>query len=170
MNYQTDFRLLGLPLIQVATGRLVDGSYRRGIAKGWIAIGDIAFGVFFSAGGVSVGGVSVGGLAAGVLSLGGLAFGLASIGGLAVGALAVGGAAFGWSGALGGLAVGHEFATGGVAVALHANDRIAAEYFAAHPFFRGASSLMDYSIALVFIPVIAALVARLWRRSKQREP
>jgi len=164
MNFETKTRLLGLPVLHVATGQLIDGSYRRGVAKGWVAIGDISFGVVFSAGGVSVGGVSIGGLATGVVSLGGLALGLASIGGLAIGALAVGGAAFGWSGALGGLAVAHDFALGGAAAARHANDAIAAEYFAAHPFFRSASWLMDYSIALVFIPAIAALVARVWRR------
>lgn len=166
MSYQTSVRLLGLPLIHVATGRFLDGSYRRGIARGWVAIGDIAFGVLFSAGGVSVGAVSVGGLAAGVVSVGGLALGLASIGGLGIGALAAGGGAIGWSGALGGLAVAHDFANGGVAFGRHANDAMAAEYFAAHPFFRGASRLTGYSPALVFMPVIAALVARAWRKSR----
>lgn len=166
MDYRTNARLLGLPIIHVATGRLVDGSYRRGIAKGWVAIGDIAFGALLSAGGVSVGTVSIGGLAIGVLPLGGLALGLAAIGGLAVGALAVGGAAVGWFGALGGLAVARDYASGGAAAARHANDVIAADYFAAHPFFRGAAWLMDYSIALVFIPVIAELVARVWRKSR----
>jgi len=56
MNYETKTRLLGLPVLHVATGQLIDGSYRRGVAKGWVAIGDISFGVVFSAGGVSVGG------------------------------------------------------------------------------------------------------------------
>jgi hypothetical protein len=163
MDYQSKARLLGLPLLHVATGRLVDGVYRRGVAKGWIAIGDVAMGAF-AAGGISVGGVSVGGLAAGALPVGGFALGLAAIGGLAVGALAVGGAAFGWSGAWGGLAVAHDFAHGGAAVAAHANDATAASYFAAHPFFRAASWLMDYSIALAFLPAVAVLVARVWRR------
>lgn len=163
MNYQTNARFLGLPLIHVATGRLVDGSYRRGIAKGWVAIGDMACGALFSAGGVSVGGVSVGGLAIGILPLGGLALGLAAIGGLAVGAFAVGGAAFAWFGAFGGLAVAHDYASGGASVARHANDVIAADYFAVHRFFRGAAWLMNYSIALVFIPVVVALVGRVWR-------
>jgi hypothetical protein len=39
MKHQSNVRLLGLPLIHVATGKLVDGSFRRGMAKGWVAIG-----------------------------------------------------------------------------------------------------------------------------------
>ena len=168
MNFQTNSTLLGLPIVHVATGRLVDGSYRRGIAKGWVAIGDIAVGVLFAAGGVSAGGISIGGLAIGVLPFGGLALGLAAIGGLAIGVLAVGGAAFGWSAALGGLAVARDYASGGAAAARHANDVIAADYFATHEFFRVASWLMTYSIVLVFLPAIAALVPRLWRWRAQR--
>ena len=167
MNYQSSARLLGLPLVHITTGALVDGVYRRGIAKGWVAIGDISFGVLLSFGGVSVGGVSVGGLATGVLSVGGLALGMLSIGGLGFGALAVGGAAFGWSAALGGLAVARDFATGGAAVALHANDALAAEYFAAQPFFRAASWLMEYSIALVFLPLLIALAARVRQKIRR---
>jgi hypothetical protein len=166
MNYQSRARFLGLPLVHVTTGTRVDGVYRRGIAKGWVAIGDISFGVLLSFGGISVGGVSVGGLAIGVLSVGGLALGIGSIGGLGIGVLAVGGAAFGWSAALGGLAVARDFATGGAAVARHANDALATEYFAAQPFFRAATWLMDYSIALVFIPVLIGLVARIRQKSR----
>lgn len=164
MEYKSAVSILGLPLVHVSLGRLEEGSYRRGIAKGWIAIGDISFGVIFAAGGIAVGGFGVGGLAAGILSLGGLAVGLASIGGLAFGALAVGGAAFGVSAAFGGVAIAGEFASGGVAIAPHVNDAAAGEYLAAHPFFRIASRLMDYAVLLVFIPAVAALVARVRKR------
>ena len=126
-----------------------------------MAIGDVAFGVLFSVGGVAVGSVSIGGVSIGALSLGGVAVGLATIAGLAVGVLAAGGAALGWSGALGGLAVAHDFASGGVAMATHANDAEANGYFATHPFFRLASWTMGYSLVLVFIPAVMALVARL---------
>jgi hypothetical protein len=165
MDYQTSARLFGLPLVHVATGRLVDGVFRRGIAKGWVAIGDVALGVVFGFGGVSVGAVSVGGLAVGALPLGGLALGLAAIGGMAVGALAVGGGAFGWWGASGGLAVAHDFAQGGSAVARHANDEMAGDYFAGHLFFGTATWLLDHALLLVFVPLVAVLVVRLWRRN-----
>ena len=38
MGYRTRLALLGLPLVDVSTGRVVNGVYRRGIARGWIAI------------------------------------------------------------------------------------------------------------------------------------
>ena len=161
MNYQSPVRFLGLPLVHVETGRLVEGSYRRGIAKGWLAVGDIAFGAL-AVGGVSAGGV--GGLSIGVLPVGGLALGIAAIGGLAIGILAVGGAALGWSGALGGVAVARDYAMGGAAAARHANDAAATSFFTTHPFFRIVESLMDYSGLLLFIPAIAGVVALLRRR------
>jgi hypothetical protein len=44
MDYESGLRFLGLPLLHVATGRVENGRYRRGIARGWVAVGDIAFG------------------------------------------------------------------------------------------------------------------------------
>ena len=73
MTYKTRRTLAGLPLIHVATGQVVDGRYRRGIARGWIAVGDVSFGVLLSIGGAAFGGVALGGLGVGVLSIGGLA-------------------------------------------------------------------------------------------------
>lgn len=167
MDYQTSARFLGLPLIHVTTGRVVDGTYHRGIAKAWVAVGDIAFGVLFAAGGLAVGGVSVGGLSIGVLSFAGLAIGLAAVGGLAIGVLAVGGAAVAWSAALGGLAVARDVASGGSALATHANDPAATAYFATHPFFRLASWGLRYSFVLVFLPVAVALTALLRARGRR---
>ncbi|MBM4116893.1 hypothetical protein FJ251_03995 [bacterium] len=160
MDYESPARFLGLPLIHIATGQQVDGGYRRGAAKGWIAIGDIAVGVLFGAGGIATGAISVGGLAAGGFALGGFALGLAAVGGVAFGYLAVGGAALGGSGALGGLAVAGEFARGGVALAFHANDLSADEYFNGHPFFRSASLLMQYSMGLVALVFVLPRILR----------
>jgi hypothetical protein len=44
MTMKSSIQLLGLPLVHVTTGQLVDGRYRRGVARGWIAVGDVAFG------------------------------------------------------------------------------------------------------------------------------
>jgi hypothetical protein len=142
MAYQSTLRLLGLPLVHVAPGRLENGAHVRGVARGWIAVGDVAFGVLFAAGGFAVGGVGIGGVALGVLSLGGLSVGLLALGGLAIGGVAAGGGgalawwtAFGggaiavW-GAMGGLAVAQKFAIGGLAIAPHANDAAARQFFA----------------------------------------
>jgi len=160
MDYESPARLLGLPLIHIATGQQVDGGYRRGTAKGWIAVGDLAIGVLFGAGGIATGAISVGGIAAGGFALGGLAMGLAAVGGLAGGLLAVGGAALGGSGALGGLAIAGEFAQGGVALAFHANDLSAAEYFNGHPFFRSAPLLMQTVMGVVALSFVIGRLAR----------
>jgi hypothetical protein len=103
--------------VHVATGAVVAGRYRRGVATAWFAVGDIAVGVLFACGGVALGGLCVGGVAFGLVPLGGLALGALSIGGLALGAVAVGGAAVAWYAAVGGLAVAGEYAIGGVALA-----------------------------------------------------
>jgi hypothetical protein len=117
MEYRSDATLFGLPLVHIAMSSVVDGRFRRGVATGWIAIGDVAFGIVFASGGIAVGGVSFGGVAVGVLPIGGLALGALAIGGLALGIVSIGGAAVAWYAAVGGLAVAHTYAAGGVAIA-----------------------------------------------------
>ena len=119
MEYRSSATFLGLPLVHVATGGLVDGRYKRGVATAWFAVGDIAIGVLIACGGVALGGISLGGAAIGLLPIGGLALGLLAVGGLALGFLAVGGGAFAWHAAIGGLAVARDYAIGGVASARH---------------------------------------------------
>jgi hypothetical protein len=172
MSYTSGAKLLGLPLVQVATGRLEGGVWRRGVARGWIAVGDVAFGVLLSVGGVAVGGVSlggvavgcvtVGGVAMGVLSLAGLSLGFFSLGGLAAGVVSVGGVAIGLWGALGGLAVARDFALGGLAVGGHAGDAAAVEFFREQRFFRAGPELAQHARWLVLL-VFAPLVVRLFR-------
>jgi hypothetical protein len=117
MEYRSKATLLGLPIVHIAMSSVVDGRFRRGVATGWIAIGDVAFGILFASGGLAVGGISLGGLAIGVLPIGGLALGALAVGGVALGIVAIGGAAFAWYAAVGGLAVAHTYAAGGVAIA-----------------------------------------------------
>jgi hypothetical protein len=119
MEYRSRVMLFGLPLVHICLSRVVNGQFRRGVATGWIAIGDVAFGILFACGGVAVGGISLGGIAVGALSIGGLAIGALAFGGLAIGIIAIGGAAFAWHAAVGGFAAAHDFATGGVALAPH---------------------------------------------------
>lgn len=167
MNYSSDLKVLGLPLLHITFGGMVDGHYKRGIAKGWIAIGDISFGVLFSLGGVAVWGVAFGGVSAGLLSLGGMAIGGLALGGCAFGILAVGGAAIGAYSALGGLAVAFEFARGGAAIAHHANDSLAATYFDNSLFYVLAQTLLRYSrwlVVLAFLPVLL----NLWKKKRTK--
>ena len=57
MARESPFRLLGIPLVHIASGRVENGQYHRGVARGWIAVGDIAF--------VAVGGAALAWWAAG---------------------------------------------------------------------------------------------------------
>jgi hypothetical protein len=142
VNYQSKTTLLGLPLLHVSTGELVEGRYRRGVAKGWIAIGEAAtapslargprldsrmesramqqgrcgYG-FDPIGDISFGMVlSLGGIAMGGVAIGGLAVGGVAFGGMAVAALAFAGSAFGIV-APGGSAIAWLGALGGLAIA-----------------------------------------------------
>ncbi len=103
--------LLGLPLVHVAGGW--DEQGRRRVAKGIVAIGDIAMGAL-AVGGVALGGLTIGGASVGLVSLGGAAVGiLLGAGGFAVGYVALGGLAIGYY-ALGGLAIGAHALGGNV--------------------------------------------------------
>lgn len=109
-EYKSKRTLFGLPLVHIRLG-----NRGIGVAKGILAIGNVAVGVF-TLGGFSFGLFSVGGLAFGLLfALGGWAMGALAIGGLAVGLLAFGGAAVGLF-AMGGGAFG-MYAAGGGAIA-----------------------------------------------------
>jgi RNA polymerase sigma factor (sigma-70 family) len=136
-EYKSKLTLLGLPLIHMRSGKLPGQPHLP--ARGWIAMGDRAFGILFAGGGLAVGGIAMGGLAIGPVAIGGLTFGALALGGLAIGALALGGGAIGlvsaggfalaWFGAEGGMAIASNFAVGGMAIAAHANDPAAFEFF-----------------------------------------
>lgn len=103
-EYRSGASLGSWPLIHICVG--VDPvTMRPRVAKGIVAIGNLAVGVVAIAG-LACGLVSVGGLSAGLLfALGGAAVGLGlSVGGLAVGSIAIGGAAIGFVYAIGGAA------------------------------------------------------------------
>jgi hypothetical protein len=118
-EYRSKTVLFGLPLVHIAYG--VDPQTgRKRVAKGIIAIGDIAVGGI-AFGGMALGGITFGGISVGVLALGGMAVGLVALGGMAIGVLlALGGGAVGYV-ALGGGACGY-YAFGGGACGAHVID------------------------------------------------
>src|SRR5439155_27004256 len=75
-EYRSRWTLLGLPLIHIRMECMQDGKTLP--AKGWIAVGNIAYGVLFAFGGVAVGTVSLGGFAVGLVAIGGGGLGLLS--------------------------------------------------------------------------------------------
>lgn len=169
MHYKSSVRLLGMPLVHVAIGPTEGASGVRGVAKGWIAIGDIAFGVVFALGGLAVGGLSLGGLSVGVLAFAGLSVGIWSVGGLALGVFALGGGAIGVWAANGGLAVASEYSLGGLAIGAHANTDAARAYFESSWFFSIASLLARHSrwllVFAIIVPIITLLVKRRGKRA-----
>src|SRR5260370_30830459 len=115
-EYRSKTTVFGWPLVHIATG-IDPMTGRKRIAKGIIAVGDMAIGVL-AFGGASIGVFSIGGAAIGLFSFGGLAIGLLiALGGGAIGTLAVGGGAIGFI-AVGGGAVGY-YPTGGRAWGVH---------------------------------------------------
>jgi hypothetical protein len=156
MDYRSTLRLFGLPLLAVRIGPQPDSAV-RGIARGWIALGDVAIGVLFGAGGAAVGAIALGGISLGLLSVGGLAIGLLAFGGAAVGVWAAGGAAVALHAALGGLAVAMDYALGGLVIAEHANDAAARDFFSGNAFFHITDMLArdaQWLLVLLLVPVL----------------
>ena len=169
-HYRTNASLLGLPLVDVAIGpRAGEAPYRRGVARGWIAVGDIAFGPLFALGGIAAGGLAVGGLAVGLVDLAGLAVGVYTLGGLSAGFWAVGGLALGWFGAVGGGAISHACAVGGMAIAPHANDAVARASLGQSLFLRSALEAIRFAPGR-WIFAFALLVAVLFNIARSRPP
>jgi hypothetical protein len=165
MEYRSSVSVLGLPLVHVAVGRIDGGTYRRGVATGWIALGDIAFGIVLSCGGIAVGGISLGGAAVGILPMGGFALGLVALGGLSVGMVALGGAAIAWYAAIGGLAIAHDYAVGGAAFARRVVSPIPPDIPSGYPHPEAPFHLSDafWLAAIVVALVIVTRRVREWR-------
>jgi len=132
MEYRSRATLLGVPLVHISTGA-GGGEPRRGVAIGWIALGDVAIGIVVACGGVALGGLCVGGVSIGIMSIGGVAIGVAAVGGFALGWIAVGGVAAGWHAAIGGLAIARQYAVGGLAFAGHVLSGPGARSWPGHP-------------------------------------
>ena len=106
VRYESRIRIFNLPIVSIAIGPNPERAENRGLARGFIAIGDISVGV-----------ISFGGLAFGIFSFGGASVGLASVGGLAIGIVSLGGAAIGLLAAVGGVAIGYN-AVGATAIGI----------------------------------------------------
>jgi serine/threonine protein kinase len=114
VDYRTRAHLLGWPLVHMQMGRRLPGTKPR-TARGWIATGERAIGLF-ALGGIALGGFTMGGISVGLTSFGGIALAGFAWGGVAIGGVAWGGLAFGYL-AMGGFAVG-AYAFGGKAISL----------------------------------------------------
>jgi predicted Ser/Thr protein kinase len=118
-EYRSSREFLGWPLVHIAKG-FDPRTGRQRVARGIIAMGDVALGGILAIGGMACAPIAIGGLAIGLFTLGGLSIGLlAAIGGGAIGmGISGGGGAVGTL-AAGGGALG-VYAYGGGAFGLHA--------------------------------------------------
>jgi tRNA A-37 threonylcarbamoyl transferase component Bud32 len=172
-EYRSKTTVFGWPLVHIATG-IDPMTGKKRIAKGIIAVGDMAIGVL-AFGGASIGVFSIGGAAIGLFSFGGLSIGLLiALGGGAIGGLAVGGGAIGVI-AVGGGAVGY-YATGGGAWGVHPlggnqQDPAAEAFFTSFPV--NAERVLGYfgylGIAIAVVTCIYTLVyfGIEWARSRK---
>jgi hypothetical protein len=105
-DYKSSTTIAGWPLLHVCGG-IDPATMQPRVARGVIAIGNIAVGVL-AIGGVACGLITVGGASLGLLlAIGGAAFGAGlAVGGVAVGSIAIGGAAVGFFYAIGGVGFG----------------------------------------------------------------
>jgi len=177
-EYRSRATLLGLPLVHCRWGRLPGQKPQP--AVGWIACGEKAYGILYASGVWAVGGISVGAASVGIISFGGFSAGLLAFGGMALGGVALGGAAIGliasggfaiaWHAAFGGVAAAHDLAFGGEALANHANDAVAREFFLRHPWLdMGRATTRNVFWLACFLPMILQLLgAAFWRRKMER--
>ncbi len=163
-EYRSETMIGGLPLLHIAWGMDMATGKKR-VARGIIAIGDMAHGAF-AFGGIARGGFAFGGVAMGVVAVGGVGLGLISFSGLAIALLfAYGG--FAISGiAVGGFALGY-YANGGAAFGVYplgANIQSPE----AREFFRGwlGPWLNWVLMALVVPSFVVPLLANIFTRGR----
>ena len=106
-EYRSKEEINGLPLIHINIGTDPDTGRPR-VAKGVVAIGNIAFGV-----------VSIGAAAFGVVTLAAFGLGVVSLAGVAIGIVALGAVALGYEFALGAAVLSAKFAMGTIALEFH---------------------------------------------------
>ena len=106
-EFRSKEEINGWPLIHINFGKNPETG-RPLVAKGVVAIGNVAFGV-----------VSIGAAAFGVVALGGFGMGIVSLAGVAIGIVALGAVALGYEFALGAVALSDKFALGAVGLEYH---------------------------------------------------
>ncbi len=106
-EFRSKEEINGWPLIHINFGTNPETG-RPLVAKGVVAIGNIAFGV-----------VSIGAAAFGVVTMAGFGLGIVSLGGIAIGIVALGAVALGYEFALGAVVQSAEFAIGAIGLDFH---------------------------------------------------
>ena len=106
-EYRSKEEINGWPLIHINLGTNPETG-RPLVAKGVVAIGNIAFGV-----------VSIGAAAFGIVTLAAFGLGIVSLAGMAIGIVALGAVALGYEFALGAIVQSAKFAIGAIGLDFH---------------------------------------------------
>ena len=106
-EFRSKEEINGWPLIHINIGANPETG-RPLVAKGVVAIGNIAFGV-----------VSIGAAAVGVVTLAGIGLGVISLAGFAIGIIALGAVALGYEFALGAVVLSEKVAIGAIGLEFH---------------------------------------------------
>ena len=106
-EFRSKEEINGWPLIHINLGTNPETG-RPLVAKGVVAIGNIAFGV-----------VSIGAAAFGVVTLAGFGLGVVSLAGIAIGIVALGAVALGYEFALGAAVLSAKSASGAIGIDIH---------------------------------------------------
>jgi RNA polymerase sigma factor (sigma-70 family) len=166
--YRSRIRVLGLPLVHVASGD-IDGDAGTRRAIGWLAVGDVAVSPLFAFGGFAVAPIACGGVTVGLLSLSlwGIALGVIAFGSIAVGFRALGLVAVGWDVAVGGAAVAHDYALGVFASAAQ-TDRHVVEAWLSQQWFSAPLAAFAFHAHWIILAAIAFAIGRLVYRARLR--
>jgi RNA polymerase sigma factor (sigma-70 family) len=170
-EYKSRLTLAGIPLFHFRFG-MPEKNDKPVI--GWIAGGDIAYGLVFAWGGFAVAPISVGIVSIGALSIGAVGIGLVGLGTVGIGLIGFGASAFafkgyasfsaaGWESAFSnGFSIAKEAAVGPNAFATYVNNETA--YEIAHLALFSQSYLWLLSIIAILVIIPAA-----WHSNKVRQ-
>jgi hypothetical protein len=167
--FETESRLLGLPLFAMAWGGNSSVEHRARAVCAWIAIGDVAVSPLIAFGGVAVAPIAMGAISVGILSLSvfwGVAFGVFALGRLAFGWWAIGCAAAGVKCAVGFAAVARDYAVGLVTSATEPSTAAAKDWIKTQWLADLESVLVQHLHWWILASIAFAVVLRIWRERR----
>jgi len=170
-EYKSRLCLAGIPLLHFRLG-MPEKNDKPVI--GWLAGGDIAYGLLFAWGGIAIAPISVGLLSVGLISVGAVGIGIIGLGTIGIGIIGFGASviaykgyaslsALGWESALSaGFSIANDAALGPIAFANQTNNEQAAEIANLATFGQSYVWLLALIAVLVIVPAA-------WHSNKVRQ-
>ena len=170
-EFKSRLSIAGIPLLHFRFGMTEKNDKP---VVGWLAGGDVAYGLLFAWGGIAIAPISVGILSIGLITVGAIGLGLIGLGTVAIGVIGFGASAIafkayaslsavGWSSAVsGGFSIANDAAIGSIVFANQTNNEQAAEIANLTTFGQ------NYTWALLFIAVFVIIPA-VWHSNLVRK-